>query len=115
MDLDLLISIFFICAASLRASQHILGRRRSLTKINFISGLFRAAIVESGSALVTWAINTDPKAQAYLIADLIPGGTYGNDTQALKDFLKNRTIEEIMTANQVMTAPVSHYSIHMCF
>lgn len=73
------------------------------------AGLFRAAIIESGSATTLFSIKDSPRSYAFLLANTISAGDYGNDSQILNDFLLERTPEEITTAQNilgVMTSPV---------
>ncbi|CAG9768474.1 unnamed protein product [Ceutorhynchus assimilis] len=85
------VTIFGQSAGGASTGLHLVSKKSS--------GLFRAAIVESGCALNPWTIDSNPKKTAYLFADGIPNGNYGNDTQALKDFLKIQTVEDIVIAN----------------
>ncbi|XP_050309304.1 juvenile hormone esterase-like [Anthonomus grandis grandis] len=71
-------------------------------------GLFRAAILESGSALVTWSVDWVAKQLAFKIGNNIPNADFGDDSKALKDFLKNRTVEEIMTAYTEAVSGIDH-------
>ncbi|KAH1023769.1 hypothetical protein HUJ05_003371 [Dendroctonus ponderosae] len=71
--------------------------------------LFRAAIVQSGSAVNSWSILRDSKTLTYKLVNGIPGGNIVNTSQELKTFLKSRNVTEIMAsenANEILFGPV---------
>ncbi|CAH1129804.1 unnamed protein product [Ceutorhynchus assimilis] len=86
------VTIFGESAGGGATGLHLISKRSK--------GLFRAAIVESGSGICYWTAVQDARSVAFRIADLIPGGNYGNDTGKLKEFLKQRSATEIITAAQ---------------
>ena len=60
--------------------------------------MFRAAIIESGSATESWGADENPKSYAFLLADALNGSQYKNDTNQLKTFLQGLTAKEILDA-----------------
>ncbi|XP_050302768.1 juvenile hormone esterase-like [Anthonomus grandis grandis] len=81
------VTIFGQSAGSASVSFHLLSKKSS--------GLFRAAIMESGSALDMWAINRDPKSYALKLAS-DAGYDGSNVTTEVKEFLKRKSVSDIV-------------------
>ncbi|CAG9858053.1 unnamed protein product [Phyllotreta striolata] len=82
------ITIMGQSAGSASVTYHLLSRSSS--------GLFRAAIAQSGSALNTWAFQRHPVDTAYGIAAMIdPNFSRNKSTQELSDVLMNAGAEAI--------------------
>ncbi|CAG9765830.1 unnamed protein product [Ceutorhynchus assimilis] len=86
------VTLFGQSAGGTSTGLHLISKRSR--------GLFRAAIVQSGSGTCHWAVDQNARTVAFRLAEWIPGGNYGNDTGKLKAFLKQRSVIEIMTASQ---------------
>ncbi|XP_060525635.1 juvenile hormone esterase-like isoform X2 [Cylas formicarius] len=85
------ITIFGQSAGGASCGLHLISKKSS--------GLFRAAICQSGSALTYWTALEDPLAYAYDLTKLIDSSLVDkNDTYRIRDVLKNATVEEITQA-----------------
>lgn len=60
-------------------------------------GLFKGAIMESGSALNPWAMSYSPKEMAFKLGEVL--GVATSDTKELITKLKDFTVQELVTAN----------------
>ncbi|XP_060525791.1 venom carboxylesterase-6-like [Cylas formicarius] len=87
------VTIFGQSAGSASVSYHILSPKSA--------GLFRAAILESGSALSPWAYQRDQRAYTFRTAALLdPKFISSNDSKQVLDFLLNATARDIDGASQ---------------
>ncbi|CAG9768025.1 unnamed protein product [Ceutorhynchus assimilis] len=95
------VTIFGHSAGAISVGAHLLSKRSA--------GLFRAAILQSGSVTQYRAIERNPRSVAFALANKIPGGFYQNDTRVLKDFLKSKSVEDILNATLLLPSSMSFW------
>ncbi|KAG5877342.1 hypothetical protein JTB14_030713 [Gonioctena quinquepunctata] len=85
------VTIFGQSAGAASVAFHLMSKKST--------GLFRAAIAESGSVLSPWAYQRDFKKYAYDLGSLInPDFDKASDSKALLDFLRNASAEKVNEA-----------------
>ena len=68
-------------------------------------GLFKRAILQSGSALSSWAITHDPLRYTRQVADQVNCSHHWGDSAALLDCFKTKPVDELVNVEVSVTVP----------
>nr|AEE62682.1 unknown [Dendroctonus ponderosae] len=93
------ITIFGESAGSSSVGLHLISKKSA--------GLFRGAILESGTSLNSWSAYAGARAVFDGLVEVLSEDDFRNDTQEMKAFLKSRSVEEISDAVNALSDRLS--------